>query len=259
MKIEVKDADDAFRRALVKKLIAEGGETHAAAFLTKALMELGTLPADVLDHETANAGSAAADPGLYGNFWRDARETLAAWRADAPTIKGAEPPLMVDFGGGAGEHAGFREGFRYVVIDVAPVAKDVETITHDLNTPMPFDDGAVDVVFSNQVLEHLSDPWTAVRDIGRVLKPGGLCLASTVFSYRYHPYPEDYWRFTHAGLRHLFETEAGLTTDVCKFELTHRRDDRRGALGHRDAVHVDWLGGFRENWFVYFVGRKPAK
>ncbi len=38
----------------------------------------------------------------------------------------------------------------------------------------------------------------------RVLKPGGVCILSTRFLYRYHPDPEDHYRFTWDSLRYLF-------------------------------------------------------
>ena len=37
-----------------------------------------------------------------------------------------------------------------------------------------------------------------------VLKPGGVCIASTRFLYRYHPDPKDYYRFTWDSLEYLF-------------------------------------------------------
>jgi ubiquinone/menaquinone biosynthesis C-methylase UbiE len=39
---------------------------------------------------------------------------------------------------------------------------------------LPFPEGSFDVVFSHAVLTHLGDPLTALREIYRVLKPGGV-------------------------------------------------------------------------------------
>jgi ubiquinone/menaquinone biosynthesis C-methylase UbiE len=40
-------------------------------------------------------------------------------------------------------------------------------------TALPFEDERFDVVFCNHVLEHIADDLTAMRELYRVLKPGG--------------------------------------------------------------------------------------
>ena len=69
-------------------------------------------------------------------------------------------------------------------------------------------DESMDVVLCTQVLEHVLDPAAVVREIRRVLRPAGLCLASTHGVFVYHGQPRDYWRWTHEGLERLF-SEAG--------------------------------------------------
>ncbi len=44
-----------------------------------------------------------------------------------------------------------------------------------------------DVVFSDNVLEHLDDPLTVFREVCRVLKPGGLFLFKTPNKWHYVP------------------------------------------------------------------------
>ena len=45
---------------------------------------------------------------------------------------------------------------------------------------MPFPDGAFDLCLADSVLEHVEDPSTAVREIRRVLRPGGLTVQTIV-------------------------------------------------------------------------------
>lgn len=52
-------------------------------------------------------------------------------------------------------------------------------------------------------LEHVARPWEVVANVRRWLIPGGLFVASTVFAFRIHAYPSDYWRYTPAGLEEL--------------------------------------------------------
>jgi SAM-dependent methyltransferase len=47
-----------------------------------------------------------------------------------------------------------------------------------------------------------------VRELRRVVRPGGLVLASTHGNYPFHPNPDDLWRWTHQGLERLFLTNA---------------------------------------------------
>jgi SAM-dependent methyltransferase len=43
---------------------------------------------------------------------------------------------------------------------------------------LPFRDGAVDLCYSSNVLEHVPDPWRMAREMLRVTKPGGLVFLS---------------------------------------------------------------------------------
>ena len=61
-----------------------------------------------------------------------------------------------------------------------------------------------DTVLAIEFREHLYDPQRAIDRIHDVLKPGGVCILSTRFMYRYHPDPQDHYRFTWDSLKHLF-------------------------------------------------------
>lgn len=73
-----------------------------------------------------------------------------------------------------------------------------------------------DIVFCEQVLEHVYDPIAATANLAALVRPGGAVIVSTPFMIRIHELPMfgmfDYWRFTPRGLRLLLE-KAGLEVD----------------------------------------------
>jgi SAM-dependent methyltransferase len=81
------------------------------------------------------------------------------------------------------------------------LAPGVDIVGDIHNLPIP--DGKYDAVFCTGTLEHVRDPTTAVRELHRILKPGGLVHIDVPFIQGYHPDPTDYWRFTLDGLRLL--------------------------------------------------------
>ena len=75
---------------------------------------------------------------------------------------------------------------------------------------LPVEDASFDVALCIQVLEHVPDPAAAIRELRRVVRPGGRVLLSTHGVYPYHPSPLDLWRWTHEGLYLLFEQNGPL-------------------------------------------------
>ncbi len=55
-------------------------------------------------------------------------------------------------------------------------AYDGVDIVADLEGPLPIPDADYDLVFANQVLEHVRDLVALIREVHRVLKPGGVFL-----------------------------------------------------------------------------------
>jgi 2-polyprenyl-3-methyl-5-hydroxy-6-metoxy-1,4-benzoquinol methylase len=67
--------------------------------------------------------------------------------------------------------------------DIMPVPADlepvVEWIEQDLNAPLAINENAFDVVVAAEVIEHLENPRFMIREIFRVLRPGGVALITT--------------------------------------------------------------------------------
>lgn len=85
---------------------------------------------------------------------------------------------------------------------------------------IPVEDGRFDAVICNQVMEHLPQPGAALRELNRVLKPGGRMICTAPLFYEEHERPYDFYRYTQFGWRFMLE-EAGF-----------------------DVLGVDWMEGY---------------
>ena len=93
---------------------------------------------------------------------------------------------MVDVGAGIGQisSVGERHGAALVPMDIAPrlVRRLHERFPAAMvasATDLPFATGSVDFVVSSECIEHTRDPRKAVREMLRVLRPGGVLFLTT--------------------------------------------------------------------------------
>lgn len=70
---------------------------------------------------------------------------------------------------------------------------------------IPLEDGSVDSVLLTEVLEHCPTPESVLREIARVLKPGGFMFLTVPFIWPIHTVPRDEFRYTPFALRRLLE------------------------------------------------------
>lgn len=59
----------------------------------------------------------------------------------------------------------------------------IQTIAHDLNTPLPLPANTFDAAVSMANLEHLSNPLGLLKEAQRILKPGGVLILTTPSTY----------------------------------------------------------------------------
>lgn len=62
-------------------------------------------------------------------------------------------------------------------------------------------DNYFDALLCTEVLEHVVDPFAAIREVRRIVKLGGYILFSTPLNARIHGPVPDCWRFTEFGLQ----------------------------------------------------------
>ena len=122
-----------------------------------------------------------------------------------PSAQGDE---LLAFGCGAGDDRPLIEdmGFTVIGFDIhRSPGTDVLCDGHNL----PFEGESFDVVLSSQVLEHLQEPWVAVAEIERVLRPAGVFVGSVAFLKPYH---RSYFHMTYKGLQ-LLLASVGMKID----------------------------------------------
>jgi SAM-dependent methyltransferase len=87
-------------------------------------------------------------------------------------------------------------------------------------TRMPFKPGVFDGVTTGETLEHLDDDAAAAREIGRVLRNGGTCIATVPALQSLWSASDDYYehrrRYSRAGLTSIFRA-ASFTIEKAAF------------------------------------------
>lgn len=74
------------------------------------------------------------------------------------------------------------------------------------------------------VIEHIQNPFRVFAALFQIMQTDSLLVIETVFSFPYHPSPNDYWRYTPACLRYLAE-QAGFKVLECDWRMTILADE----------------------------------
>ena len=80
---------------------------------------------------------------------------------------------------------------------------------------LPFRENTFDAILCTQVLEHINRPGDFVKELFRILKPGGTLYLTAPQNFKEHQVPYDFFRYTSYGLRFLFD-EAGFKEEYIK-------------------------------------------
>ncbi len=113
---------------------------------------------------------------------------------------------LIDYGCGDMPYKILFEPFvkKYSGLDIAE--NEMADIHIEKDGRIPIDESSADIVLSTQVLEHVENPAEYLSESFRVLKKDGLIILSTHGYWIYHPTPNDYWRWTSAGLKKIIES-----------------------------------------------------
>jgi SAM-dependent methyltransferase len=159
-------------------------------------------------------------------------ERLQSFVASNPRVRGPHVAFLrkeaaaigpgadvIDVGAGI---APFRELFahtRYVTCDWEGSSYDEKVDIRAPASAIPVDDASFDVVILTEVLEHVPEPAVVLRELHRIVKPGGLLLLTVPLVWFLHEEPYDYYRYTPHGLRFLLEG-----ADFADLEITPTGD-----------------------------------
>lgn len=133
-------------------------------------------------------------------------------------IYGLDKQKILDVGSGNSEHSPeFLKNNFVVQLDYP------KTNAYYIQSPqvfgdachLPFPDSTFDAVLLLEVLEHIPSDTLVLKEILRVLRPGGTLYLSTPFLYPVHDAPIDYRRYTAYGIEAILK-EAGFKKSLCK-------------------------------------------
>lgn len=171
-------------------------------------------------------------------------------------------PLEFDREIYAANKARFDSLYEYFGVDLSPAGPNVlHGNLCDRRFLETYGDfaGTFDVIYSNNVFEHLDRPWVAAAVLMSLLKVGGICITIVPFAQRYHESPGDYFRYTHTGIAKLFEAVSPVRVLEAGYDIRARRYDWQGLGDANDIVPADRYGAWRETWITVSVLEKLAE
>jgi len=123
---------------------------------------------------------------------------------------------LLDFGCGSKPYRSLFKVDEYVGVDFEneghPHDNEQIDVFYD-GKSLPFPDNSFDSVLTSEVFEHIFNLPDIIKELSRVLRPGGKILITCPFLWKEHELPHDYARYTLFALRDMLHNN-GFTTRV---------------------------------------------
>jgi SAM-dependent methyltransferase len=121
-------------------------------------------------------------------------------------------PLFLEVGARGPRSEGIRRRvesqFRYIGLDASSgVNVDLVGDAHHLSKLL--DSETVDIVYSDDVIEHLIDPFAFIAQAHKALKMNGLFIAKVPTTWPLHAEPCDFWRISSHAWKGLLNSHTG--------------------------------------------------
>lgn len=116
--------------------------------------------------------------------WRKGGEERMRFRKAARLARVPAGAAVLDIGcrdGGLRRY--LPPGVRYQGMDITPEFAGPDIVIQDVSNGIPFPDAGFDHVFCIEVLEHVPNPYGALTEMRRVLRPDGVLILSVPNPY----------------------------------------------------------------------------
>jgi SAM-dependent methyltransferase len=152
--------------------------------------------------------------GMLMNSCYLIRRTISqAIRENSSNLRGK----VLDYGCGSRPYEHFFKDSEYIGVDIETSGHPSERKCADYyfnGTDLPFKNDEFNGVLASEVFEHVFNLQICLKEINRVLKPGGKLLITCPFVWPLHEEPYDFARYTPYAIRQELEAAGFKITKI---------------------------------------------
>jgi SAM-dependent methyltransferase len=167
-----------------------------------------------------------------------------------------------------GSTASFRDVYtanEYVGVDMAQ-GKGVDAVVDLAEGVGALQTSRFGLAICCSVLEHVRRPWVFAQHLTSLVRPGGHLYMSVPWVWRYHAYPDDYFRFSWRGVIELFpefewaaiEYSTNVEGEFIEINEQNKHADDQMAQYHRVSLFGKQKRKYLPYLLVNMIGRRSA-